>query len=72
MSGYVDDGANRWPAAHVWDVGSLYRLALEHAPAGPQLFAATEAGVPVRAIAVSIGEQLNIAAVSIPGPVTGN
>lgn len=62
VSGY----ANRWPAAHVLDVGSLYRLALEHAPAGSQLVAATEAGVPVRDIAVTIGEQLNIPAVSIP------
>ena len=29
-----DDGANRWPAAHVVDVALLYRLALERQEAG--------------------------------------
>jgi nucleoside-diphosphate-sugar epimerase len=41
VSAYVGDGANRWPAGHTLDVASLYRLALDKAPAGAQLFAAT-------------------------------
>ncbi|MDW6060529.1 SDR family oxidoreductase [Streptomyces sp. FXJ1.4098] len=66
VSGYVDDGANRWPAGHVLDVGQLYRLALDKAPAGSQLYAATEEGITVREIAETIGRHLNIPAVSIP------
>ena len=66
VSGYVGDGANRWPAGHTLDVAALYRLALEQAPAGAQLFAAAEEGIPVREIAEVIGRQLGIPAVSIP------
>ncbi|MFG1709385.1 SDR family oxidoreductase [Nonomuraea sp. M3C6] len=66
VSGYVGDGANRWPAGHVLDVGRLYRLALESAPAGSQLYAATEEGITVREIAETIGRHLNVPAVSIP------
>ncbi len=66
VSGYVDEGANRWPAGHTVDVASLYRLALEKAPAGAQLYAATEEGITVREIAETIGRHLGIPAVSIP------
>ncbi|MCW2881788.1 MAG: hypothetical protein JWQ95_5888 [Sphaerisporangium sp.] len=66
VSGYAGDGANRWPAGHVLDVGDLYRLALEKAPAGSQLYAATEEGITVREIAETIGRHLNVPAVSIP------
>ena len=66
VSGYVDEGANRWPAAHTLDVASLYRLALEKAPAGAQLYAATEEGIEVRAIAEVIGRRLGIPAASVP------
>ncbi|QKV96033.1 SDR family oxidoreductase [Streptomyces sp. NA02950] len=66
VSGYIGDGANRWPAAHVLDVGHLYRLALEKAPAGSQLYAATEEGITVREIAETIGRHFNVPAVSIP------
>ncbi len=66
VSGYVDEGANRWPAAHTLDVASLYRLALEKAPAGAQLYAAAEEGIAVREIAEVIGRRLGIPAVSVP------
>jgi nucleoside-diphosphate-sugar epimerase len=66
VSGYVGDGTNRWPAGHVLDVGHLYRLALDKAPAGSQLSAATEEGITVREIAETIGRHLNVPAVSIP------
>jgi nucleoside-diphosphate-sugar epimerase len=66
VSGYVDEGANHWPAGHTLDVAALYPLALEKAPAGAQLYAATEDGIPVRAIAETIGRRLGIPAVSIP------
>jgi nucleoside-diphosphate-sugar epimerase len=66
VSGYVGEGANRWPAAHTLDVASLYRLALEKAPAGAHLYAAAEEGIPVREIAEVIGRRLGIPAVSIP------
>jgi nucleoside-diphosphate-sugar epimerase len=66
VSGYVGDGANRWPAGHVLDVGGLYRLALDDAPAGSALCAATEEGITVREIAETIGRHLELPAVSIP------
>jgi nucleoside-diphosphate-sugar epimerase len=66
VSGYVGDGANRWPAGHTLDVAALYRLALDQAPAGTQLVAAAEEGIPVREIAEAIGRHLGIPAVSIP------
>jgi nucleoside-diphosphate-sugar epimerase len=66
VSGYVGDGGNRWPAGHVLDIGHLYRLALAKAPAGSQLYAATEEGITVREIAETIGRHLNVPAVSIP------
>jgi len=66
VSGYVDEGANRWPAGHALDVAALYPLALAKAPAGAQLYAATEEGIPVREIAEAIGRRLGVPAVSIP------
>ena len=66
VSGYVGDGANRWPAGHVLDIGRLYPLALDEAPAGSGLCAATEEGVTVREIAETIGRHLGIPVVSIP------
>ncbi|MBT0772741.1 SDR family oxidoreductase [Kineosporia sp. J2-2] len=66
VSGYPGDGANTWPAAHTRDLATLYRLAVEKAPAGAQLYAATEAGVPLRQIAEVIGRRLGLPTVSIP------
>jgi nucleoside-diphosphate-sugar epimerase len=60
VSAYVGDGSNRWPAAHVLDVASLYRLALEKAEAGSRYHAVAEEGVPARAIAEIIGQGLKV------------
>jgi nucleoside-diphosphate-sugar epimerase len=66
VAGYPGDGANRWPAGHTLDVGHLYRLALEDAPAGTRWHAAGDDGIPVREIARSIAGHLGIPAASIP------
>ncbi|MEV7182144.1 SDR family oxidoreductase [Kitasatospora sp. NPDC093679] len=66
VSGYVGDGAGRWPAVHVRDAARLYRLALEQAPAGSVLHAVADEGVPVRAIAEVIGRHLGLPTASVP------
>jgi nucleoside-diphosphate-sugar epimerase len=66
VSGYIGDGASRWPAVHVKDAASLYRLAIEQAPAGAVLNAVGDEGVPVREIAEAIGRHLNLPARSRP------
>ncbi|MBS2961903.1 SDR family oxidoreductase [Actinocrinis puniceicyclus] len=66
VSGYVGDGANRWPAGHTLDVARLFVLALEKAPAGAQLPAAAEEGITVREIAETIARRLDVPAVSVP------
>ncbi|MEU6197309.1 SDR family oxidoreductase [Streptomyces sp. NPDC047061] len=66
VSGYLGDGAGRWPAVHVKDAASLYRLAVEQAPAGAVLNAVGDEGVPVREIAEVIGRQLDLPARSLP------
>jgi len=66
IAGYPGDGANRWPAGHTLDVAHLYRLALEHAPAGTRWHAAGDEGIQVREIAQSIGDHLGMPTASIP------
>jgi nucleoside-diphosphate-sugar epimerase len=66
VCGYIGDGASRWPAVHVKDAASLYRLAIEQAPAGAVLNAVGDEGVPVREIAEAIGRHLNLPARSLP------
>ena len=66
VSGYIDDGSNRWPAVHRLDAASLVRLAVTDAPAGTILHATAEEGVPTRAIAEAIGHGLDLPVVAIP------
>ncbi|OXM74444.1 MULTISPECIES: SDR family oxidoreductase [Amycolatopsis] len=65
-SGYLGDGANRWPAVHTLDAARAYRLALEKAPAGSRLHVVDDEGVPVRVIAETIGRHLGLPTESIP------
>lgn len=66
VSGYLGEGANRWPAAHTVDVARLYRLALEHAPAGTRLHAVDDEGIALRQLAEAIGRHLALPVASIP------
>lgn len=67
VAGYVDDGANRWPAVHRSDAGRLVARALESAPAGGGIVhAVAEEGVPTRAIAEALGAALGVPTASIP------
>ncbi len=66
VSGYIGDGANRWPALHRSDAARLFRLALEAAPGGTALHGAAEEGVPIREVAALIGRHLDIPVVAIP------
>jgi nucleoside-diphosphate-sugar epimerase len=71
VAGYIGDGTSRWPAVHVKDAASLYRLAIEQAPAGAVLNAVGDEGVPVREIAEAIGRHLNLPARSLPAEEFG-
>jgi nucleoside-diphosphate-sugar epimerase len=66
VSGYIGDGTSRWPAVHVQDAATLYRLALEQATAGSVLHAVGDEGVQVREIADAIGRHLDLPARSLP------
>jgi len=66
VAGFPGDGANRWPAGHTLDVGHLFCMALEKAPAGSRLHAVGDEGIPTRDIAQSIGDHLGLQTASIP------
>lgn len=64
-SGYVGDGANRWPAVHRSDAARAVALGLVKAPAGAILHVVAEEGVPARAIAEAIGRGLDLPVTTI-------
>jgi nucleoside-diphosphate-sugar epimerase len=64
--GYPGDGTNLWNAVHIRDAASLFRLALEKAPAGTYWHAVGDGGIHFRDIAEAIGGRLNLPVVSIP------
>ena len=66
VAGYAGDGPNRWPAVHRLDSASLFRFALESAPAGSIWHGVGEEGVPLKDIAEVIGRHLNVPIASIP------
>ncbi|MFJ8959527.1 SDR family oxidoreductase [Lentzea sp. NPDC102401] len=65
VSAYIGDGANRWPAVHRSDAASLFRLALEKAPAGSVLHAVGESAVTIKSIAGQIARILGVPSVSL-------
>jgi nucleoside-diphosphate-sugar epimerase len=65
VSGYVGDGANRWPAVHRLDAATLYRLALESGEPDSVFHAIADEGIPTREIAEVIGHQLDLPVVSV-------
>jgi nucleoside-diphosphate-sugar epimerase len=65
VAAYTGDGANRWPAANTYDIGVLYRLALEKAPAGSTLHGVGDTGIPRKVIAETIARKLGVEAKSI-------
>ena len=64
-SAYIGDGANRWPAVHRQDAASLFRLAVERAPAGSILHGAGESAITFETIAHLIGRMLGIPTASV-------
>jgi nucleoside-diphosphate-sugar epimerase len=66
FSGYPGEGTNRWPAVHTRDAASLYRHALESAPAGSRLHGVGDEGVPLLEIAAAIGRGTDLEVKSVP------
>ncbi|WP_320672048.1 SDR family oxidoreductase [Patulibacter defluvii] len=65
VAAYTGDGTNRWPAAHTYDIGVLYRLALERAPAGSTLHGVGDTGIPRKLMAETIAAKLGVPTKSI-------
>ena len=71
FAGYLGDGSQRWPALHRQDAATLYRLAVEHAPAGTVLHGVGEHGVQLRAIAEFVAARLGVPVRQVPADQAG-
>jgi nucleoside-diphosphate-sugar epimerase len=60
VAAYTGDSSNRWPAANTYDIGILYRLALEKAPAGSTLHGVGDTGITRKVIAETIAGKLGV------------
>jgi nucleoside-diphosphate-sugar epimerase len=69
-AGYPGEGTNRWPAVHTLDAASLYRRAVESAPAGSRLHGVGDEGIPFREIAAAIGEGTGLPVRPVPADET--
>ena len=65
VAAYTGDGSNRWPAANTHDIGVLYRLAIEQAPAGSTLHGVGDTGIPRKVIAETIAGKLGVGTKSV-------
>jgi nucleoside-diphosphate-sugar epimerase len=65
VAGYVGDGTQRWPGIHRQDAATLFRLAVEKAPAGTVLHGTGEQGTAIRDIAEVMGRHLGVPTASI-------
>jgi nucleoside-diphosphate-sugar epimerase len=65
VAAYTGDGSNRWPAANTHDIGVLYRLALEKAPAGSTFHGVGDTGISRKVIAETIAGKLGVETRSI-------
>jgi nucleoside-diphosphate-sugar epimerase len=65
VAAYTGDGSNRWPAANTYDIGVLYRLALEKAPAGSTFHGVGDTGISRKVIAETIASKLGVETKSI-------
>ncbi|ARC55557.1 hypothetical protein AS850_00510 [Frondihabitans sp. 762G35] len=71
VAGYPGDGTQRWPAVHARDAASLFRLALEKAPAGSAWHAVADEGDAVIDIAAVVGRRLGLPVASVPDVTFG-
>ncbi|WP_440980991.1 SDR family oxidoreductase [Shinella sumterensis] len=65
VAAYVGEGANRWAAAHVSDVATLYVLALARAERGARYNAVAEEGIAMRDIVGVVAAGLGLPVVSL-------
>ncbi|WP_428029952.1 SDR family oxidoreductase [Ancylobacter sp.] len=65
LSAYIGAGSNVWPAVHVTDAASAFRLAVERGAGTGTFHAVAEQGIPFRAIAQAIAAGLDLPCVSL-------